>query len=242
MNKQIKLAKGQTLQTSLENEGVEAWIGEDAELLVTQIQKDGSIALLNHFHLEKNAKLTLVSFSSGGTNAQNEHVVEFNGEGAEADLKGLSLLKGKSRVSHKARVEHSTPRCTSRQIFKNILLDESRSDFESLVHVHKDAVKSDSKQLNKNLLLSSGAHADAKPELQIENDDVSCAHGATVGQIDERELFYLKSRGLSEDQAKSLLVYGFADEILQQIKDRTVRSQLEALVREGMRDALNAHA
>jgi len=165
--------------------------------------------------LEKGSRLELQSFVESGRMVRSEVTVDLNGERAFASLKGLSVLSGKSEVHQVAVVNHRVPQCESRQLFKNILADEARSEFNSLVYVAKDAQKSDSSQLNKNLLLSDTARAFARPQLRIYADDVKCNHGATVGRLETDELFYLRSRGISTAQARTMITYGFVKELIQ---------------------------
>jgi Fe-S cluster assembly protein SufD len=122
------------------------------------------------------------------------------------------------------------PNCASRQNYKGILDGRSRAVFNGRVFVREDARGTDAQQSNKNLLLSREARVDTKPQLEIYNDDVKCSHGATVGQLDEEELFYLLSRGLHVDLARNLLTYGFAEEIVERVKFESIRAQLDEAI------------
>jgi Fe-S cluster assembly protein SufD len=128
------------------------------------------------------------------------------------------------------RVEHASPHCDSRQFYQGILDGRSHGVFSGRIIVHKDAQKTDAKQTNNNLLLSQEAQIDSKPQLEIYADDVKCTHGATIGQIDEDAIFYLRSRGIAEDAARAMLLFGFANESLGRMKVDSIRKQLEALV------------
>jgi len=128
------------------------------------------------------------------------------------------------------KVEHASPHCNSRQFYHGILDGHSRGVFHGRIIVHKDAQKTDAKQTNRNLLLSEDAQIDTKPQLEIHADDVKCTHGATIGQIDEDAIFYLRSRGIAEESARSLLLFAFAGECLQRMKIEPIRKHLEALV------------
>ena len=132
-----------------------------------------------------------------------------------------------SQTFQHVHVKHQVPNCTSRQVFKNIAAGRGVTEVNSLVHMVRDAQKSDSHQLIRNLLLSPAAHAYARPQLKIYADDVKAAHGAATGQLGREELFYLKSRGLSEKMARFVLTYGFAEEIVEDIPFPTIRSQIE---------------
>lgn len=192
----------------------------------------------NRFFLGNHSDLEHFSFTEGGLFTSSDSVAEFNGEHAFASFKGLSALHGSSAVQDRLIADHKAPYGTSRQVYKNILMGNSRSQFDSLVVVQKGAVRSDSRQLNKNLLLSESARAEARPELRIDNDDVSAAHGATVGQIDKSELFYLRSRGLSERLARFVMTLGFAEEILDDIEPLELKADIRALVKAELKAAL----
>ena len=188
----------------------------------------------HHASLDRESTFQAVSLAQSGISSMLEYEVDLNGELAQADIKGASILFGNSKSIQKVSVRHKAAHAKSRQFFKNILSGSAQSEFHSLVHVFADAEKSDSNQLNKNLLLSDSARAFTKPQLQIDNDDVSATHGATVGQLDANEIFYLKSRGLSEDSAKHLLIYGFAEEIIEGIEDEELKEEFEAMIRDGI--------
>ena len=156
------------------------------------------------------------------------------GEGGECLINGLFMAKGRQHMDNYMRVEHLSPRCDSRQFYKGILDDQAHGVFHGRIIVHKDAQKTDAKQTNMNLLLSEEAQIDTKPQLEIYADDVKCTHGATVGQIDDDAIFYLRARGIPEASAKALLLFAFAGETLQRMKVEPVRRHLEELVRHWM--------
>jgi len=187
----------------------------------------------HHFYLKKHSNLELFSFSTGGSVSRSESVVEFEEENAFASLKGLSLLDGDSQSYTHLTTRHRVPHGTSRQFFKNILAGNSRSEFNSQVEVSHGAVKTDSQQLNRNLLLSDAARSYSRPQLRIHADDVSCVHGSSTGQIQKDELFYLRTRGLSKELARFILTYGFAREILEMLSSgEHLRAELETLTRQ----------
>ena len=144
------------------------------------------------------------------------------------------MLSGGASADHSLVVNHRAGHCISRQYFKSVLADRSKSGFDSLVHVHPDAVKSDSQQLNRNLLLSDSAEARSKPELRIDNDDVAASHCAASGQLDDNELFYLQSRGFSKEAARLVLVDGFAEEIVGEVHEKDLKAHLEGIIHEGI--------
>ena len=216
------------------NSVTEAYLGPGACLDYSEFSR-GSEGVLNHtanrFYLKKHAALNLLSFLQGASASREETLVEFEEEHAFASLTGLSVLQGNSQAFRHVTVNHRVGHCTSRQFFKNILTGKSKSEFNSLVFVHKDAQKSDSKQLNKNLLLSEFAQVFTRPQLKIEADDVSATHGATVGQLDENELFYLRSRGIKKEEAQLILTHGFAEEIIELAESPTLKKEWDELVK-----------
>jgi Fe-S cluster assembly protein SufD len=149
------------------------------------------------------------------------------GEGAECIMNGLYVVDGRQHVDFHTRIDHSEPHCTSNQFYKGVLDGRSRGVFNGKIYVHPGAQKTDSAQKNDNLLLSRHAEVDTKPQLEIYADDVKCAHGATVGQLHEDSIFYLRSRGLDEDAARNLLVFAFANELLQSLPLEPLRVYLE---------------
>lgn len=158
--------------------------------------------------------------------------INFTGPEASSQLNGLSLLSGESELHAHTFVNHLAESCFSTQVYKNILTDRAVSEFNGLVYVHSHAQKTDSSQSNRNLLLSDGARALSRPQLEIFADDVKCGHGANVGQLNETEVFYLTSRGLSEAKARALITYGFAEEIIERVKIGFVREYFEAVLAE----------
>ena len=167
----------------------------------------------------------------GGLVRNNVHPV-LNGEGGECLINGLFIGTGKQHLDNYMLVEHAKPHCESRQFYNGILDGKSHGVFHGRIIVHKDAQKTDAKQTNRNLLLSDDAQIDTKPQLEICADDVKCTHGATIGQIEENALFYLRSRGIDEVSARKILLLAFANECLDRMKEESVRSYLEALINE----------
>jgi Fe-S cluster assembly protein SufD len=152
------------------------------------------------------------------------------GEGGECLINGLFMATGRQHMDNYMRVEHAAPHCDSRQFYHGILDGASRGVFHGRIIVHKDAQKTDAKQTNRNLLLSEDAQIDTKPQLEIYADDVKCTHGATIGQVNEEAIFYLRSRGIAKDAARALLLFAFAEESLQRMKVEPIRRHLEGLV------------
>lgn len=167
------------------------------------------------------------SVSLGALLARNDIHTSLDGEFAECELNGLYLADDRQHVDHHTRIDHAKPRGTSRELYKGILAGRARGVFSGKVMVHEGAQKTDARQTNRNLLLSRDAEADTKPQLEIYADDVKCSHGATVGQLDEDMIFYLRSRGIDEAAAKGLLTYAFASEVLNRISIEPIRHALE---------------
>lgn len=166
----------------------------------------------------------------GGALARNDLDVALDGEGAECSLNGLYMVTDRQHVDNHTRIDHIQPHCSSRQLYKGILDEQSRGVFNGKVVVHKAAQKTDARQVNKNLLLSEDAVIDSKPQLEIFNNDVKCTHGTTIGQHNQDAIFYLRSRGIDPTAARSLLTYAFARELLGQIAIEPIRARLEALL------------
>ena len=172
------------------------------------------------------------SVALGGALARTDIHAHLHAAGATVDLNGLYIVGGKQHIDNHTRVDHLAPATYSNENYRGILGDAGRGVFNGKVVVHKDAQKIEARQSNANLLLSDDAEVDTKPELQIYADDVQCSHGATVGKLDEGMLFYLRSRAIAEDAAKSILTFAFAQEVMNRCKLDLVRKHLEGLVSE----------
>jgi Fe-S cluster assembly protein SufD len=181
--------------------------------------------------LGRSTNFSTHSISLGGALVRNDVNVVLS-EGTEATVNGLYIVNGAQHVDNHTSIDHAKPHGTSHELYKGILDDKSAAVFNGRIIVRKDAQKTDSKQTNKNLVLSDDAVIDTKPELQIHADDVRCTHGATIGQLDAESLFYLQSRGIGKQQARSLLTYAFAQDIIDRIQVPDVRKQLEKLLLE----------
>ena len=180
----------------------------------------------------RSSNLSSHSVLLGGALVRNNVHPVMNGEGAECLINGLFVGNGRQHMDNYMLVEHASPHCGSRQFYNGILDGHSHGVFHGRIIVHKDAQKTDAKQTNRNLLLSDDAQIDTKPQLEIYADDVKCTHGATIGQIEENALFYLRSRGINEASARQLLLYAFANESLGRMKDAPVREYLEGVIRQ----------
>jgi Fe-S cluster assembly protein SufD len=178
--------------------------------------------------LKRDCRFTSHAITLGGALVRNDLRVTLDGEGAECVLNGLYLLDGDQHVDNHTEIEHRRPRATSFELYKGILSGNAHGVFNGKIVVRQDAQKTDARQVNKNLLLSENAVVNTKPQLEIHADDVKCSHGSTIGQLDADALFYLRSRGLDMDEAKSLLSYAFASDVVGRIRIASLRSRLDA--------------
>ena len=174
--------------------------------------------------LGTNSTYDATTITFGAQLSRHDIQVTMDNEGAECWVDGLYLVAGNQHTDTHSVIDHRKPHCNSHQLYKGILDGKSRAVFNGKVFVRHDAQKTDAMQTNKNLLLSNEARVDTKPQLEILADDVKCAHGAAVGQLDEEELFYLKARGIHPDLARNLLTYGFAEEVIGKIKIDSIRA------------------
>lgn len=218
---------------SFTNAVVEVFVGENARLTHYKVQRESEEAFhiaTTNAELERNGVYDLTTITLGAQLSRHGISIKLAHEGAECWVDGLYLVGSGQHADTHSLIDHSSPHCTSHQLYKGILDGKSRAVFNGKVFVHRDAQKTDAQQSNKNLLLSNEARVDTKPQLEIYADDVKCAHGATVGQLEEEELFYLVSRGLHTDLARNLLTYGFAEELVEKIKIESIKQQLDEAI------------
>lgn len=178
-------------------------------------------------HLERGCQLTAHAVSLGGALVRNNVRVTLDGEGAGCVLNGLYLADGKQHIDNFTEIEHVKPRASSLELYKGILSGSAHGVFNGKIVVHKDAQKTDARQTNKNLLLSADAVVNTKPQLEIYADDVKCSHGSSIGQMDGDALFYLRSRGLGIEEARSLLSFAFASDVVGRMKIESLRQRLD---------------
>jgi Fe-S cluster assembly protein SufD len=166
-------------------------------------------------------------FTTTGKTIRNTNHVYLNAGGAEANLYGLYQLKSKTHVDNRTLVDHRAPHCNSNETYKGVVSDEATGIFNGKVIVRPDAQKTNAFQHNPNILLSDRATVNSKPQLEIFADDVKCSHGATSGQIDEEAIFYLRTRGLGLEDAKALIIYAFANEVVEQVRIPELKKHLQ---------------
>ncbi len=178
-------------------------------------------------HQARSSNFVSHSISFGGALVRNDTNSTLDGEGAQCTLNGLYLTAGNQHVDNHTMIDHARPHGTSRELYKGILDGNSTAIFNGSIVVRKDAQKTDARQTNKNLLLSEEATVNSKPQLEINADDVKCSHGTTIGHLEEDSIFYLRSRGIGEEQSRNLLIFAFANDVLGQMKVESVRARLE---------------
>ncbi|MBC8215576.1 MAG: Fe-S cluster assembly protein SufD [Candidatus Marinimicrobia bacterium] len=216
------------------NNRSEIQVGTKSRLNYLSFQEDSLQAY--HIHSvvidqERNSLVSAGFFNIGSLLSCNNVLTHLNGEGAELNMFGLSQSANVQHMDIQSIVYHNSPNCSSTQLFKNILSGRSKGVFKGQVIVSKDAQKTDARQSNKNILLSNDARMNSDPQLEIYADDVKCSHGSTTGAMDEDAIFYLRSRGLDLFEAKSLLIDGFAGEIIHKISDKNIRKIITQKIR-----------
>ncbi|MEQ1643337.1 MAG: Fe-S cluster assembly protein SufD [Pyrinomonadaceae bacterium] len=218
---------------SFTNTAIQIIVEDNASLTHYRVQRDSPEAFhygVTEVSLGSGSSYDSTNINLGGLLSRHDIDVKFTAESGEAWVDGLYMLNGEQHSDTHSIIDHTVPNCKSHQNYKGVLNDNSRGVFNGKVFVRENAHGTDAQQSNKNLLLSNDARVDTKPQLEIFNDDVKCAHGATVGQLEEEELFYLLTRGLPEVLAKNLLTYGFAEEIINKIKIESIKKDLDKAV------------
>ena len=215
------------------NSATQIFVEENANLTHYRVQKDAVEAVnygVTEVTIGRAALYNATSINLGGGMTRHDIEAVFTAEGGEAFVDGLYMLSGSQHHDTHSIIDHKVPNCTSHQSYKGVLNDTSRGVFNGKVFVREGARGTDAIQSNKNLLLSNDARVDTKPQLEIFNDDVKCSHGATVGQLEEEELFYLLTRGLPETLARNLLTYGFAEAVIEKIGIESIKQELDRTV------------
>jgi Fe-S cluster assembly protein SufD len=215
------------------NAAIQIIVEDNAGLTHFRVQKDSPEAFnvcTTEVSLGRGSYYNATSINLGAALSRHDIDLKFTAEGGEALVDGLYMLNGSQHADTHSVIDHLVPNCTSGQNYKGVLNDKSRAVFNGIVFVRENAHGTDAQQSNKNLLLSNDARVDTKPQLEIFNDDVKCSHGATVGQLEDEELFYLLTRGLPETLARNLLTYGFAEEIINKIDVESIKNELDSAV------------
>ena len=216
------------------NAVTEVVLGDGAQLELVRPQREAAHAFhvaTTHTLQGRDSVLRFHPMVFGAALARHDIVSVLDGPGAELVLNGLYLLSGTRHADHHTVIDHAQPDCRSHEYFNGVLDDAGHGVFNGRIVVRPGAQRTDSKQTNNNLVLSEQARADSQPQLEIYADDVKCTHGATLGPLDEKEVFYLRSRGLSPAQSRALMTYGFGAEILGRLRHPLVRDALDRVVR-----------
>jgi Fe-S cluster assembly protein SufD len=226
----------------LGNNVTEIYSGPGSQLEITRLQNEhNGASQVNSQYItqEANSHLTLNTITLHGGMVRNNLYVKLNGEGAENFAHGLFLTDSGQHIDTYTFIDHAKPHCTSFQHFKGILDDFSTGAFNGRILVRRDAQKTLAYQKNNNLLLTNDAKMNSKPQLEIYADDVKCSHGATMGQLNKEAMFYLQSRGIGKEEARMLLMYAFANEIIEKIKVAPIRERIDELVGKRLRGELS---
>lgn len=229
-------------QASFNNSVTEVFLDEGAYFEHYKLQNlNNSSTLLNStwFQQEAGSRLDTFAITLNGGLIRNYSDVKLNGRGADANIYGLYLADKKQHVDNRVFVEHAVPDCTSNELFKGILDDEASAVFNGHVLVQRDAQRTNAYQQNRNILLTDKATVNTRPFLEIYADDVKCSHGATVGQLDNEALFYLRSRGICMASARLLLMYAFAAEVIGKMSLEPLMSRVDEMVKQRLRGELH---
>jgi Fe-S cluster assembly protein SufD len=218
---------------SLTNAVTEAYVRENAGLEYYKIQTD----IDNNFHIgaaniyqERDSRVNTYTITLNGNIVRNNLSIALDGENCETHMYGLYLLHGNTHVDNHTLVDHRKPNSFSNELYKGVMHNSSTGVFNGKIYVQQDAQKTNAFQSNKNILLNDEASVNTKPQLEIWADDVKCSHGCTIGQLNDEQVFYLRSRGLSEDSAKAMLLVAFVNDILQNIKIEEVKESMNVKI------------
>ena len=220
-------------------------VGDNAVLSHVKLQYEGVDAFHiggTHVHVQRRGSYVSNAVNLGGGLVRNDIAVVLGGEGVDCTLNGLYCADADRLVDNHTTIDHANPHCDSREIYKGILAGRARGVFNGKIIVRPDAQKTDAKQTNRALLLSEDARINTTPQLEIFANDVKCTHGAAVGQLDEEALFYLRSRGLSDVDARHLLIRGFAADVVNRMPIDAVRSSVERRLYQQLSRALPSAA
>jgi Fe-S cluster assembly protein SufD len=229
--------------TGLRNIALSIVLDEGAQLLhIREMHFNEALVAVETISVSmaRNAKYNARFLNAGAKLSRTEVNITLAGEGAEADLSGVSVLGDKAHADITTRIDHAVANTTSRQLFKKVAGGKSRAVYQGKIIVREGAIHSDSRQTAKALLLGNQAEADLKPELEILADDVKCAHGAAVGDLDQDSLFYLRARGIPEAEARALLMEAFLQEVVDGIEDEGMRGIATEFVQANLASAVRA--
>lgn len=224
------------------NTVTEVKIGRNSTLDHYKLQnKDDHTTLINSLfvHQDEGSSLSTNSISLNGGLIRNFSKINLNGPHSQANIYGLYLMDKRQHIDNQVYINHIAPQCESHELFKGVLDDAASGVFNGHINVHRDAQQTNAFQTNKNILLTDKASIDTKPFLEIYADDVKCSHGATIGQLDNEALFYIRSRGISEFNAKILLMYAFAAEVINKIEIPELRLRMDDMVKKRLRGELS---
>jgi Fe-S cluster assembly protein SufD len=241
----IETYAGLTENTYLSNSVTEVVLGDHAIVEHDKLQRESLNAFhigTTHVQLSAASQYTSNVISLGGLIVRNNITARFDAEGAECILNGLSLSRDTQLIDNHTVIDHAVPHCSSHELYKSILDGASKGVFNGKVFVRKDAQKTDAKQTNKTLLLSDDATMNTKPQLEIFADDVKCTHGATIGQLDEEQIFYLRSRGINLDAVRDILTSAFASDVINRISIAPFRGLVEHMILDRLKKNHNTSA
>ncbi|HEY6953223.1 MAG TPA: Fe-S cluster assembly protein SufD, partial [Bacteroidota bacterium] len=234
---------GPGAESYLNNVVTEVVVGENASVEHDKLVTEGPHSYhigTTFIHQAGGSSFINNAVALSGAIVRNNITVILAGQGADATLNGLSLGTGDQLIDNHTTIDHTMPHCTSHELYKSILDGKARGVFNGKIFVREDAQKTDAKQTNKTLLLSDDATINTKPQLEIFADDVKCTHGATVGQLDEEQVFYLRSRGIGEVLARDILTSAFASDVVERIHSENLKSRLQDLIRTRLEEGRNA--
>jgi Fe-S cluster assembly protein SufD len=222
---------------SMTNVVGELFLGAGAQCRHTKVLEEADSAIhlgATYVSQARDSRFEAHTACLGGALVRNDLNIRLNEPGGECDLHGFYLPRGKEHVDNHTSIEHKAPHCTTREYYKGVIKDRGRAVFNGRIHIYPDAQKTDAQLHNKNMLLSKQGEVDTKPELEIYADDVKCAHGATIGELDPREIYYLESRGIDRRQAETMLSLAFINEIIEQLPYAELRERATTFIEHRM--------
>ena len=228
-------------QSSFSNIVTEIHLDDNAFLdhyKLQNINNNSTLLCSTYFHLEHSASLNSHFLTLNGGSIRNDSFLRFNGSNANANIYGLYLMDNKQHVDNQVFIDHAMPDCSSTTLFKGILDENSSGVFAGKVLVRRDAQHTNAYQSNRNILITDTAKVDSKPFLEIYADDVKCSHGSTTGQLDAEAMFYLRQRGISEESARMLLMYAFANEVVNKVAIAPLRFRIEDMIKKRLQGEL----